>query len=41
MYSYSDTNVPVKSLESLRKYDPPELLKSSSRRTEKWYMLLL
>ena len=35
MYSFNDTNVPVKNLEALRKYDPPELTKPT-RRVEKW-----
>lgn len=37
MHPFSDTNIPIKSLDSLRRYDPPETNKPGiSKRNEKW-----
>ena len=37
MHPYSDTSVPMKNLELLRRYDPPEAGKpGAAKRTEKW-----
>ncbi|XP_019862656.1 PREDICTED: N-terminal kinase-like protein, partial [Amphimedon queenslandica] len=36
MYSYNDTNVPLKTFQYLNKYDPPENMKQAKRKTEKW-----
>ena len=37
MHSHGDTNVPAKSLDALRRYDPPETGKpGAAKRGEKW-----